>query len=122
MAQEHEKSCYAGMITKEMGKIDFSKPAEVIERLIRGMNPWPSAYTFYQGKQMKVWEAAIVRDAAQGKPGEVVAVTKNEIVVACGSGALALTSIQLEGKKRMSTHDFLLGQKVPVGDLFTQDR
>ena len=120
--QDHDKSCYAGMITKEMGKIDFTKPVEVIERLIRGMNPWPSAYTFYQGKQMKVWEAVVAENAAGGNPGEVVAVNKNEIVVACGSGALALQSIQLEGKKRMSVHDFLLGQKVLVGDLFTQDR
>jgi len=120
VAQDHEKSCYAGMITKEMGNIDFTKSATSIERLIRGMNPWPSAYTFYQGKQMKVWEAAVAEGC--GKPGEVIAVTKNDVVVACGEGALAFKSIQLEGKKRMSVHDFLLGQKVAVGECFTQER
>lgn len=122
VAQDHEKSCYAGMITKEMGNIDFTKPATAIERLVRGMNPWPSAYTFYQGKQMKVWEAELAPNGGNGKPGEVLEVTKNEIVVATGEGALALKSIQLEGKKRMSVHDFLLGQKLTVGECFTQER
>ena len=117
--QQDELSCYAKLISKDMGIIDFNKPAVVIERLIRGLNPWPSAYTFYKGKQMKVWEATVEEGTINEQPGTVVEVTKNTIKVACSEGLLCIMSLQLEGKKRMSTHDFLLGVKVQPGDVFT---
>ena len=120
--QQDELSCYAKIINKEMGNIDFEKPAVVIERLIRGLNPWPSAFTFYKGKQMKVWEAAVENTSSTEKPGTVVEVTKNTIKIACGEGLLCIMSLQLEGKKRMSTHDFLLGVKVQLGEVFTRER
>ncbi|MBQ7775994.1 MAG: methionyl-tRNA formyltransferase [Lachnospiraceae bacterium] len=120
--QQDELSCYAKIINKEMGNIDFEKPAVVIERLVRGLNPWPSAFTFYKGKQMKVWEAAVENTSSTEKPGTVVEVTKNTIKIACGEGLLCIMSLQLEGKKRMSTHDFLLGVKVQLGEVFTRER
>ncbi len=120
--QEDEQSCYAPLIQKSMGLLRFQKSAVELERLIRGMNPWPSAYTFYQGKQMKVWRAVPIMNEtteafAEGAvfPGQVTEVTKEYIEVACGKGRLRIYELQLEGKKRMSTHDFLLGVKVAVG-------
>ena len=115
--QNEEESSHVTMITKEMGKLDFTKDAVVLDRLIRGMNPWPSAFTFYKGKQLKVWEAHVEDATVNVACGEVAEVTKNEIKVATGKGLLCITSLQLEGKKRMSTHDFLLGVKVAKGEM-----
>lgn len=120
--QQDEQSCHAGMIRKEMGNIDFNRPAVEIHRLIRGLTPWPSAYTFYKGKQMKVWEVTIEDCTVNAIPGTVAEVTKNTIKVACSEGLLCIMSLQLEGKKRMSTHDFLLGVKVQPGECFTKER
>ncbi len=120
--QQDEQSCHAGMIRKEMGNIDFNRPAVEIHRLIRGLTPWPSAYTFYKGKQMKVWEVTIEDSTVNAIPGTVTEVTKNTIKVACSEGLLCIMSLQLEGKKRMSTHDFLLGVKIQPGECFTKER
>ncbi|MGN0425466.1 MAG: methionyl-tRNA formyltransferase [Acetatifactor sp.] len=108
-------SCHAPMIDKSMGEIHFEKSAAQIDRLIRGMTPWPSAFTYYKGKQLKLWKAVPVEGKA-GTPGEIIRVDKDSITVACGEGALQISALQLEGKKRMSTHDFLLGVKMTVGE------
>lgn len=115
--QQDELSCYAPLIDKSMGKIDFSQDAYAIELKVRGMNPWPSAYTSYQNKQMKIWEAvAEDTDCGEYVAGQICEVAKEYIAVATGNGILKIYSLQLEGKKRMSTHDFLLGVKVTVGE------
>lgn len=113
--QDDEKSCYAKMLSKDMGKIDFAKTAVEIERLIRGMNSWPSAYTCYQGKTLKIFEAQIVEGA--GAPGEVIAVDKKSFTVMCKDQALRILNLQMEGKKRMDTQAFLLGKTVTVGEM-----
>ncbi len=120
--QDDSKSSHVKMITKDMGNIDFCKSAGEVDRLVRGLNPWPSAYTFYKGKQMKIWDVDILEEETNAAPGEVVEVTKNEIKVACGQGVLAIKELQLEGKKRMSAHDFLLGVKVQSGERFVSER
>ena len=120
--QDHSRSSHVKMITKEMGNIDFTKTAWEIDRLVRGLNPWPSAFTFYKGKQMKVWKVKPQESSMQAEPGTILEVTKNEIVVACGEGAIRILELQLEGKKRMTAHDFLLGVKVQAGDCFASQR
>lgn len=115
--QEDALSCYAHLIDKTMGELDFTKSAEILDRVIRGLNPWPSAYTTYHGKQLKVWEAEPVESPKAGKPGEILAVEKDAVLVAAGSGALRITSLQLSGKKRMSAHDFLLGVRMTPGEI-----
>lgn len=65
--QEDALSCYAHLIDKTMGELDFTKSAEILDRLIRGLNPWPSAYTTYHGKQLKVWEARAGEESEGGK-------------------------------------------------------
>jgi methionyl-tRNA formyltransferase len=115
--QDDSQSCYAKMLDKKLGQLDFNKPAVVLERYIRGLNPWPSAYTTYRGKTLKIWEAA-VRNDITGTPGEVVAVTKDSFVIATGEGGLEVKQLQLEGKKRMDTQAFLRGVKVEKGEQF----
>lgn len=120
--QDSGESCYASLISKSMGEIDFAKAAISIDRLIRGMNPWPSAYTYYRGRQLKIWKAVPVSgqeaegSAKEAQPGTIVKVTKDAFFVACGDGCLQILELQLEGKKRMSTHDFLLGVKPEAGE------
>lgn len=110
------KTCYAPMLTKKMGDIDFSKPAQQIECLIRGLNPWPSAYTKLHGKSLKVWDADVVKGRPDVEPGTILEVTKETIIVQTGEDALALREIQLAGKKRMNTSAFLLGYRVSAGE------
>lgn len=112
--QKDEEMTYAKMLTKELGHIDFKKSAQEIERLIRGLNSWPSAFTKYKGKNMKIWDANVV-DGESAEPGIITEVTKNSIIVATGDRSLAITELQLEGKKRMSTEAFLLGYQVDKG-------
>lgn len=113
--QDNEKASYVKMITKEMGKIDFSQPAIKIERLIRGLNPWPSAYTYLEGKTLKLWKAEVEQEEYKSLPGEIVWVKKDSFAVMTGEGALIIKELQLEGKKRMSAQAFLLGCPVQVG-------
>ena len=113
--QDDSRSTYARMIKKEMGQIDWKKEAVVLERLVRGMNSWPSAYTHFNGKTLKVWEAGVEVSEKKAEPGTVVEVTKASIKVQTGKDLLVLKQIQLEGKKRMDVGAFLLGYKVEVG-------
>ena len=116
--QDDAQSCYAPLISKEMGKLDFSKSAISIDRQIRSMTPWPSAFTRWKGKQLKVWKAVPEKGSEKAAaPGEVTEVTKDSFVVATGEGSLRILELQLEGKKHMNTHDFLLGVKIAPGDV-----
>ena len=110
--QDDEKSSYAGKITKELGQIDFTKPAVTIERLIRGLNPWPSAYTRLDGKAMKVWDATVEEGNVTEQPGEIVEIEKHYIKVATGENYLKINEIQLAGKKRMPMDAFLNGYSI----------
>lgn len=113
--QDDELSCYAHMLNKSMGELDFQKPAEELERLIRGLNPWPSAYTRLDGKTLKIYEADVIEEEGTAEPGTVTAVDKKSFTVQCNPGALRITSLQLEGKKRMETAAFLLGYRITTG-------
>lgn len=113
--QKDEESDYAKMLDKALGKIDFSQSAEKIERLVRGLNPWPSAYTSLNGKTLKIWDADVMEGQWEGEPGEVVAVTKDAMIVKTGRNYLAMKELQLEGKKRMDAGAFLRGYEVVVG-------
>ena len=120
--QDNEAASYASMLKKEMGNIDWIMPAEKIERLVRGLNSWPGAYTFMNGKMLKIWGSSVTDRGAQGEPGTVAGTDKKAIFVNCGEGVLALTEVQYEGKKRMSTQAFLLGAKVEPGLKLTAER
>ena len=106
---------YARMLDKELGHIDFNQPAVVIERLIRGLNPWPSAYTYIDGKTLKIWEAEVLDRNYGCEYGEVAEVTRNSLIIQTGVGALSVKSVQLEGKKRMDISAFLNGYTIEKG-------
>lgn len=118
--QDDTKSCYAGMLQKAMGEIDWEKDAACIERMVRGLNSWPSAYTFYHGKTLKIWESSIDREKGNlsaAVPGTITAVEKDAIYVQTKDASLKVTVVQLEGKKRMAVKDFLLGNQVKAGEI-----
>lgn len=108
---------YASMLTKTMGKMDFSKSARELERLIRGLNPWPSAYTFLHGKTLKIWRSDVIDKEYEGQFGEVVEITKDSFIIKTGNGALAVKELQLEGKKRMDAGAFLRGYSLVKGEI-----
>mgnify|MGYP001729369170 CR=1 FL=1 len=123
---EESPTPYAGMITKQMGLINFGKSAAELERLVRGLNPWPSAFTFWNGKTLKVWESFVVKSEEAGtekpEPGTVVKTDKKGIYVACGEDVLVLSQVQLEGKKRMDADAFLRGCHIETGSRFTDKK
>lgn len=132
--QTDEGTCYAKMLTKSLGDIDWNQGAVSIERLIRGLNPWPSAYTMWNGKTIKIWAADVIagREAAEflsesgvpaetgTAPGTVVCSDKRRLVVCTGGGLLSIRELQMEGKKRMDTPAFLRGYPIPAGDMFVK--
>lgn len=105
---------YARMLKKEDGQIDWNKSAAELERLIRGLNPWPSAYTHLDGKTLKIWMADVKDVNSGSEPGTVVEVTKNTVKVQTGDGVLSLLEVQLEGKKKMPVDAFLRGCQLDV--------
>ena len=113
--QNHDEATHVSMISKEFGVIDWNKSAVEIERLIRGLNPWPSAYTKLDGKTFKIWKAAVCAENTDKKPGTIVAVEKNTLKVQTGEGVLSLLEVQIEGKKRMDAGAFLRGYAVETG-------
>lgn len=115
--QEDEKSCYAKMLTKSLGEIDWNREAIELERLIRGLNPWPSAYTKLEGRTLKIWQAQVLEQEDEGEPGQVVRACKDDLWIKTGKGTLAVLSLQLEGKKRMDAGAFLRGYPVKEGEV-----
>ena len=113
--QDESQSSHVKMMNKSLGKIDWNQDAVVIERLVRGLNSWPSAYTYYQGKSVKLWDCDVVEAAAKAVPGTIIAVAKDSFDVATGNGALRVLELQLEGKKSMDTKSFLLGNQWKTG-------
>ena len=117
--QNSEEATHTSMISKELGFIDWTKPAVEIERLVRGLNPWPSAYTHLNGKTFKVWSAKVIDGSDDYEPGCIYHIGKNDMYVQTGKGALSLVEVQLQGKKRMDTGSFLRGCHVEEGSFFT---
>ncbi|MGN1457030.1 MAG: methionyl-tRNA formyltransferase [Acutalibacteraceae bacterium] len=103
--QDDSKSCYAKMLTKEMSKIDFTKSAQEVHNQVRGLNSWPSASALLGGKRVKIHRTLIAH--GKGEPGQVLSL--NPLVVACGEGAVEITELQPEGKKKMSAQSFING-------------
>lgn len=109
---------YASMISKEDGEIDFTESAVQIERRIRAMTSWPGAFTWMDGKMLKIWEAQVCEKNENGPVCGQVISSKDTLLVQTGDGILSITSLQLPGKKRMSSQDFLRGHSIPAGTVF----
>ena len=115
--QDERLASHVKMMDKSMGKIDWTQDAACIERLVRGLDPWPSAYTFCQGRSVTIWSSDALTAGHTEQPGTIVAVAKDSFDVACGKGVLRIYELQLEGKKRMDTKSFLLGSQWKAGML-----
>lgn len=119
--QNDDEASFAGKLDKSMGKIDWNNDAVKIERLVRGLNSWPGAYTSYNGKTLKIWESEVygnIKTQGNEAPGAVLSTDKTAIYVKTGEGVLKITQIQLEGKKRMNVKEFLLGCHIEAGEIF----
>ena len=117
--QDDTKATYAPNITREQEKIDWTKSNETIYNHIRGLHPWPVAYTTFKGERLKVWWGEIDDRNYDGEPGEIVSVNDDSFTVVCGNGkGIRLTDIQPSGKKRMLVSEFLRGNKdaIQVGE------
>ncbi len=119
--QNHKEATHTSMIRKELGSINWKKPAVELERLVRGLNPWPSAYTRLDGKNFKIWRAKALAAVSSCRPGSVVKAEKDELWVQTGDGILALLEVQLEGRKRMDAGAFLRGYPMEQGCFFEQE-
>ena len=116
-AQDHSQATMAPLLKKEDGIIDWSGSAQSIANRIRGLSPWPGAYTFHGQERWNIWKAVAVQETAQGLPGTIQAGTKQSLKVATGSGVLALLEIQTANSKRMTVGQFLAGHRISPGEL-----
>jgi methionyl-tRNA formyltransferase len=116
--QDDALTCYAPMLKKEDGLIDWGKDAPGIKNLVRGMTPWPGAFTYLEDKLIKVYR--VQSASGSGSPGEVLAAGRDGIEVACGEGSVLIHELQLEGKKRLPAAEFLAGCKLAPGALLGQ--
>ena len=113
---EESTTPYAAMISKKMGELDWAKSATELERLIRGLNPWPSAFSHLNGKTLKIWEASVEEENGEKKaPGTVLQADTKGFRIQTGEGILKIDTLQLEGKKRMDAQAFLRGYTVEEG-------
>lgn len=105
---------YAPKLTKDLGRIEWEKPAVEIDRLIRGLKPWPGTFTEYKNKVLKILEASVV--PAVGKPGSIAAITKQGFVVACGQDGILIKKVHMEASKPVSAYDFIQGYRLAEGE------
>ena len=119
--QDDSQSSYVRMIDKSFGLMDFTQPVEVLERKVRALNPWPSAFTHVDEKLLKIWDATVIQDnnVKAGDYGKVKTDGKTCFMVACDGGYLSVNELQLEGKKRMKVEDFLRGYSIKEGTVLS---
>ncbi len=114
--QDNSRATYCKPITKEMGRVNWNLPAEKIANMVRAFTPWPSAFTFFRNKRLKLTEVAIAK-GVKGKPGEVIE-TSGKLTVAAGNGGVIIKKLKPEGKKEISGEEFIRGYRVKTGDKF----
>lgn len=110
--QNNENTCYSPIMNKSLGNIDWNKSAKDIHNLIRGINPWPSAYTTYEAQTMKIWKTKVINKNSDKKPGTILSVDKEGIEVSTGKGSIQIKEIQMSGKKRMEVHEYIKGNNI----------
>ena len=114
--QREEEATYAPMLKKEDGEIDWTQPAAVLERRVRGFDPWPSAYTFLRERILKIHRVSVIPAEQQAPPGEVVKADRGVLWVAAGQGILSLEEVQFENRKRLIAAEFLKGARIEKGE------
>jgi methionyl-tRNA formyltransferase len=112
--QDNSKASFAPILKKGDGRIDWTREAEDIYNMVRGMDPWPGAFTYYKGEVWRVWKTAVGNDRNE-TPGMVISIDGGKIDVACGKGVLSITEMQPANRKKMAVSDFLRGNKIETG-------
>lgn len=115
--QDDALTCYASMLKKEQGLIDWARPASELHNQVRGLDPWPGAYTFLAGEPLKLARTRVLPETAAAAPGTVVGADAGGVRIACGSGVLAVGELQLPGRRRLPAADFLRGCPLSPGIL-----
>lgn len=115
MPQDHTQATYCALLKKKDGQINWSLPAKRIEAFIRGVTPWPGAYTFYGDKRLKIFKAKVESIKAKESPGTVIRSFFGDMRVATGEGVLSLKEVQSGSGKRLLIKEFVLGNQIPVG-------
>ena len=113
--QDDALSCYAPMLKKEQGLVDWSRPAREIHNRVRGLDPWPGAYTLLAGETLKLGRTCPDAVPCAQPPGTVLSADRDGVRVACGDGSLSIGELQLPGRKRLAADDFLRGCPLPAG-------
>ena len=120
--QPSKTSYFARKLKKEDGLIDWKKDAESIKNMIRGLDPWPCAFTYLDGKLLKIWKAETLPSYVKKEPGLIVDARRDAIVVACEKGLLIIKELQIEGANRMNAEDFLRGRKIEEGTILGKNQ
>ncbi|MGL4345755.1 MAG: methionyl-tRNA formyltransferase [Cellulosilyticaceae bacterium] len=115
--QDDTQATYASMINKALGEIDFNKSALEINALVRGLDPWPVAYTYYEGQPLKVWKTSVASDNGQGESGKIIDITKEGLCVQTGEGVIVIEEIQAPNKRRMLVSEYIKGNSIAVGEV-----
>lgn len=110
--QSNEDTCYSPIMNKSLGNIDWNKSAIDIHNLVRGINPWPSAYTTYEGQTMKIWKTKVIDKNSDKDPGTIISVDKEGINISTSEGIVQIKEIQMAGKKRMEVPEYIKGNNI----------
>lgn len=115
--QNHDEFSYAPIMDKKLGHVDFSKTAKEIHNLVRGVNPWPSAYTTYMDKKIKIWKTKVLCEKSSKTPGTILKIDKEGIRVSTNDNTILITEIQMPNKKRMEVKEFIKGNTLQEGSI-----
>jgi len=117
--QDNSQATKAPKLTKELCHIDFNQPAVNVYNLIRGLNPYPGAFAFHKGRQIKIYTCKpSMKNSGNSDPGTVIQKSKNDFTLSCRDGAIVVSEVQLEGKRRMTVREFFNGYSIETGDYF----
>lgn len=117
-AQNHSQATYAPLLAREDGRVDWHDNAWSICCRIRGLDPWPGAFTLWQGKRLKLFGCCVLSQESQVRPGKVIAAGKEGLRVAAGKGSVLVETLQLEGRRPLAVPDFIRGYHLKVGTMF----
>ncbi|NLP46622.1 MAG: methionyl-tRNA formyltransferase [Epulopiscium sp.] len=122
--QQEEEATYASILKKSTGLINWNQSALQIQNFIRGLSPWPSAYTYYKNNMMKIWDVKITNKINENKnvPGQIINITEQEVEVQTGNGTLILKEVQLQGKRRMTIQEFLRGNTIEINTVLGKNK
>ena len=113
--KQEGETCYAKMLSKDTGKIEWSKAAKDIHNLIRGLNPWPIAHTTYKGQNMKIYASSVLEENSNKEAGTIIGVNKDGIKISCGEDVLLIKKVQFPNGKPLTIEQYINGNEIEVG-------